>query len=74
MPSIFQRPQGLHYRPPGRLHRLPPELAGHEPPTNAEGVKAMLRGIRRTIGAARQGKTPATAVALTACWHCAPTH
>jgi site-specific recombinase XerD len=35
--------------------------AGHEPPTNQEGVKAVLRGIRRTIGAARQGKAPATA-------------
>jgi len=28
------------------------KLAGHEPPTNAEGVKATLRGIRRTIGTA----------------------
>jgi site-specific recombinase XerD len=28
--------------------------AGYEPPTNAEGVKAVLRGIRRTIGAARR--------------------
>ncbi len=35
--------------------------AGHEPPTNAEGVKAVLRGIRRTIGSAKQGKAPATA-------------
>ena len=35
--------------------------AGHEPPTNAEGVKAVLRGIRRTIGSATQGKAPATA-------------
>jgi hypothetical protein len=32
-----------------------------EPPTNSEGVKAVLRGIRRTIGAAKQGKAPATA-------------
>jgi site-specific recombinase XerD len=37
------------------------KLAGHEPPTNAEGVKAVLRGIRRTIGSAKQGKAPATA-------------
>ena len=37
------------------------KIAGHEPPTNAEGVKAVLRGIRRTIGAAKQGKAPATA-------------
>ncbi len=37
------------------------KLAGYETPTTAEGVKAVLRGIRRTIGAAKQGKTPATA-------------
>ena len=36
-------------------------MAGHEPPTSSEGVKAVLRGIRRTIGAAKQGKAPATA-------------
>ena len=41
------------------------KLAGHEPPTNNEGVKATLRGIRRTIGSARQGKAPATADVLT---------
>ena len=35
--------------------------AGHEPPTNAEGVKATLRGIRRTLGIARTRKAPATA-------------
>jgi hypothetical protein len=35
--------------------------AGYEPPTNNEGVKATLRGIRRTIGSAKQGKAPATA-------------
>jgi site-specific recombinase XerD len=37
------------------------KMAGHEPPTNGEGVRAVLRGIRRTIGAAQQGKAPATA-------------
>ena len=37
------------------------KLAGYEPPTGSEGVKAVLRGIRRTIGAAKQGKAPATA-------------
>jgi site-specific recombinase XerD len=37
------------------------KLAGHEPPTNAEGVKAVLRGIRRTIGTAAAAKAPATA-------------
>ena len=36
-------------------------MAGHEPPTKQEGVKAVLRGIRRTIGTARAGKAPATA-------------
>jgi integrase len=36
--------------------------AGHEPPTNAEPVKATLRGIRRTLGTtARNRKAPATA-------------
>jgi integrase len=37
------------------------QLAGHEPPTNAESVKATLRGIRRTVGIARRRKAPATA-------------
>jgi site-specific recombinase XerD len=37
------------------------KLAGHEPPTNGEGVKATLRGIRRSIGTAREQKAPATA-------------
>ena len=37
------------------------KMAGHEPPTSSEGVKAVLRGIRRTIGSAKQGKAPATA-------------
>jgi site-specific recombinase XerD len=37
------------------------KLAGHEPPTNNEGVKATLRGIRRTIGAAPKRKAPAIA-------------
>ena len=40
------------------------KIAGHEPPTDAEGVKAVLRGIRRTIGSAKQGKAPATADVL----------
>jgi site-specific recombinase XerD len=35
--------------------------AGHEPPTNAEGVKAVMRGIRRTKGRKRTKKAPATA-------------
>jgi site-specific recombinase XerD len=37
------------------------KIAGYEPPTNSEAVKAVLRGIRRTIGTARPGKAPATA-------------
>jgi len=41
------------------------KLAGHEPPTNQEGVKAVLRGIRRTPGTAKHGKAPATADVLT---------
>ena len=36
-------------------------MAGHEPPTSSEAVKAVLRGLRRTIGSAKQGKAPATA-------------
>ena len=36
-------------------------LAGHEPPTNVETVKATLRGIRREIGTAKAQKAPATA-------------
>jgi len=37
------------------------KLAGHEPPTNSEAVKATLRGIRRTTGSAPARKAPATA-------------
>ena len=37
------------------------KLAGHEPPTNSEAVKATLRGIRRTAGSAPARKAPATA-------------
>ena len=37
------------------------KLAGHEPPTNSEAVKATLRGIRRTSGNAPARKAPATA-------------
>ena len=37
------------------------KVAGHEPPTGSEAVKAVLRGIRRTIGSAKQGKAAATA-------------
>lgn len=34
--------------------------AGHEPPTSSEGVRSVMRGIRRTIGTAKAQKTPAT--------------
>jgi len=37
------------------------KLAGFEPPTNAESVKAVVRGIRRSIGTAPVRKQPATA-------------
>jgi site-specific recombinase XerD len=37
------------------------KLAGHEPPTNSEKVKATIRGIRRTIGVAPKRKAPAVA-------------
>ena len=38
------------------------KLAGiGEPPTNSEIVKATVRGIRRTVGAAQVRKAPATA-------------
>ncbi len=38
------------------------KLGGHsEPPTNAEMVKAVMRGIRRAIGTASTRKAPATA-------------
>jgi site-specific recombinase XerD len=41
------------------------KLAGLEPPTSAEAVRAVLRGIRRTIGAAPERKQAATADILT---------
>jgi site-specific recombinase XerD len=44
----------------GYAHRL----KGLEPPTNAEPVKAVLRGIRRRIGVAVERKAPATARAI----------
>lgn len=37
------------------------KVAGYEPPTNRETVKATMRGIRRTIGTAKVQKAPATA-------------
>ncbi len=40
------------------------KLAGLETPTDAEGVKATMRGIRRTFGGARIKKTPAVAAKM----------
>jgi site-specific recombinase XerD len=37
------------------------KLAGHEPPTNSEAVKATVRGIRRTARSSPTRKAPATA-------------
>lgn len=39
--------------------------SGHEPPTNAEGVKAVMRGIRRTLGTRKVKKAPATSEVIT---------
>jgi hypothetical protein len=46
------------------------KLAGFEPPTGAETVKAVVRGIRRTIGAAPVRKAPATADVVTRMLSC----
>src|ERR1700682_1210449 len=40
------------------------KLAGLETPTDAEGVKATVRGIRRTFGGARNKKAPAVAAKM----------
>ena len=40
------------------------KLAGLETPTDAEGVKATVRGIRRTFGSARNKKAPAVAAKM----------
>jgi Phage integrase, N-terminal SAM-like domain len=50
--TITRRAAAIRY-----AHRL----AGHEPPTSAEAVRAMMKGIRRTIGTAKEQKAPATA-------------
>jgi integrase len=48
--------------------------AGLEPPTNNEKVKAVMRGIRRTVGAKKEQKAPATAKRLRAMLdHCPDT-
>jgi site-specific recombinase XerD len=40
------------------------KLAGHPLPTDAEGVKATMRGIRRTYGSARVRKAPVVAAKM----------
>ena len=50
--TIGRRATAIRY-----AHRL----AGFEPPTNVESVRATLRGIRREIGTAKTQKAPATA-------------
>ena len=47
-------------------------LAGHESPTNAETVRATLRGIRRTMGTAPIRKAPITAERIRAMAAAAP--
>lgn len=53
--TITRRATAIRY-----LHKA----AGHEPPTNAEGVRAVLRGIRRRKGSSPNRKAPATAAAI----------
>jgi site-specific recombinase XerD len=55
--TIGRRASGI-----GHVHRQ----HGFEQPTNAEAVKAVLRGIRRELGTARRTKTPATHDLITA--------
>jgi site-specific recombinase XerD len=63
--TIGRRAAAIRY-----AHRL----AGLESPTNAETVKAVMRGIRRSIGAAPYRKTPATAdLVMEMLKHCPPT-
>ena len=50
--TIDRRAAAIRY-----AHRL----AGHEPPTASEAVRAVMRGIRRTVGAAPERKAAAVA-------------
>jgi hypothetical protein len=63
-PPRQHRLQGGHHRPPCRGNRHRDKLAGYEPPTSQEAVKAVMRGIGRTIGAAAH-KSRATADIIT---------
>jgi site-specific recombinase XerD len=53
--TITRRCAGIRY-----MHRM----AGLEPPTSNEGIKAVLAGIRRSIGTSVTRKAPATAEAI----------
>jgi len=55
--TITRRCAGIRY-----MHRM----AGHKPPTNSEAIKAVLSGIKRSIGTAVTRKAPATAEAIRA--------
>jgi site-specific recombinase XerD len=55
--TITRRCAGIRY-----LHRM----AGYDPPTSSEAIKAVLAGIRRTIGTSVTTKAPATAEAIRA--------
>jgi site-specific recombinase XerD len=61
--SISRRIAGIRY-----AHLL----AGHEPPSQAEMVKATFRGIRRSVGSAPKRKQPLTADCLRAMVAAAP--
>jgi site-specific recombinase XerD len=50
--TITRRCAGIRY-----MHRM----AGFEPPTSSEAIKAVLAGIRRSLGTAVTRKAPATA-------------
>lgn len=49
--TISRRASGIAH-----VHRM----SGHAPPTASEAVRAVLRGIRHTLGTAPRTKTPAT--------------
>src|ERR1700722_5694121 len=53
--TLSRRVAGIRY-----AHKL----AGVETPTDAKGVKATMRGIRRTFGGARNKKAPAVAAKM----------
>jgi site-specific recombinase XerD len=48
------------------------KLAGFEPPTSAETVRAVVRGIRRSLGTAPVRKSPATAELVQRMLDCCP--